>query len=147
MRDIWIINMKIVLQGNQKFIIRFDKGEDVIKGVEDFMAQGKITACSLFGIGSCSEIELGYYNVNLKEYRKKPYFENMEIISFQGSGSVLEGKPTVHAHGMFGKTDFSTLGGHIFKMIVSATCEIFIIQMEGELKRAFNADANLNLLQ
>lgn len=139
--------MKIALQDHRRYILRFDKDEDIIAGLGVFMADQKMTACFFSGIGSTGEIELGYYNGHLKEYRKKPFFEELEVISLIGNGGIMDGKPAVHAHGMFGRTDFTTVGGHVFKLIVAATCEIFLIQLDGELKRGKNEEFNLNLLQ
>ncbi len=138
--------MKVILQDQPRYILRFDKGEDVIVGIAQFLKNQKIGACSISGIGSCSSIELGYYNSHLKEYRKKPFFEELEILSFLGNGSIKDGEPLVHAHGVFSQTDFTVMGGHVFKAVVSATAEIFIIKLEGEMKRELNAEFNLNLL-
>lgn len=139
--------MKIALEEPHQYILRFDKGEDVIAELGNFLAAQSILSCSFSGIGSTSEVELGYYNGHLKEYRKKPFFEELEVISLTGNGGIMEGKPAVHAHGMFGRTDFTTVGGHVFKLVVSATCEIFLTQLDGELKRGKNDEFNLNLLQ
>lgn len=126
--------------------MRFDQGEDIIAGVAQFLSDQKIGACSISGIGSCSSIELGYFNTHLKEYRKKPFFEDLEIISFIGNGALQDGQSVVHAHGVFSKNDFSVFGGHVFKAVVSATAEIFVLKLDGEMQRDLNKDMNLNLL-
>ena len=138
--------MKIILKDNRHYVVRFDKGEEVVAGLQDFMVKEQVKGCAFYGIGTCTEVGLAFYNKNLKNYREKPYLEDLEIISFQGNGSWLDGKPIVHAHGMFGRTDFTVLGGHVFKIITSATCEIFAIVLDGELKRGKNEEFNLNLL-
>jgi len=138
--------MKLVLQDNRRYILRFDQGEDIIAGVAQFINDQKIGACSISGIGSCASIELGYFNTHLKDYRKKPFFEDLEILSLIGNGSLKDGQPVVHAHGVFSKMDFTVLGGHVFKAIVSVTAEIFVLKLEGEMKRELNKDINLNLL-
>ena len=57
------------------------------------------------------------------------------------------GRPaSLHAHGSFGRTDFSVIGGHVFKLVTLATCEIFLIKLDGEMKRKNNPDLQLNLL-
>ena len=126
-------------------MFRFDKGDEVFAGISKFMEEQKITACAFNGIGSTSEVELGYYNQHLKEYRKKPYLEELEVISLIGNGSMVEGKPAIHAHGMFGRNDFTTLGGHVFKLVTLVTCEIFLIKMDGNLERKNNPEWNLKL--
>lgn len=139
--------MNIQLKDENAYIVRFDKGEEVITSLADFMHENNITACSFSAIGSTGEIELGYYNKNLKEYRRKPFYEELEIISCNGNGGIMDAKPVIHAHGMFGRTDFTTIGGHIFKMVVTATCEVVITKLHGELVRGKNEEFKLNLLK
>ncbi len=78
--------MKISLKDNEKFVLRFDKGEEVIAGIASFMKEHGVYACSFSAIGSAAEVELGYYNSFLKEYRHKPFVENLEVISLNGNG-------------------------------------------------------------
>ncbi len=134
--------MKVVIQDNRRYILRFDRGEEVIAALKQFLADQKITACAFNGLGACSDLELAYFNFSKKEYEKKIFQEDLEIVSLTGNG----GNGALHMHGSFGKTDFSLIGGHISKLLVSLTCEIFLIKLEGELKRELNADLNLNLL-
>lgn len=138
--------MQVILKDNRRFVLRFDKGEDVCVKLQEFMDEQKMTGCAFWGIGSCTEIQFGYYNEHLKEYRKKPYYEEMEVINFQGTGALMNDKAVVHAHGTVGRTDFTMLGGHVFKLVVSATMEIVLIQLDGALNRKNNPDFNLNLL-
>lgn len=138
--------MNIIAQDNQFFVLRFDKGDEVFAGLAAFMTEQKITGCTFQGIGTCFNVELGYYNSHLKEYRRKPYYEDLEIISMIGSGAMLDGKPAIHAHGMFGRTDFTTIGGHIFKIDVLATCEVSLVSLNATMERKINPDFNLNLL-
>ncbi len=138
--------MKIILQDNNNFVLRFDKGDEVITGLAEFMKSQKVGACSFSGIGAASEVAIGFYNPFLKNFRQKPYAEELEIISLNGTGALKAGQPAIHAHGMFGRNDFSTLGGHVFKLVVSATCEISLKQLNGEMKREPNTEVNLDTL-
>ncbi len=138
--------MKVILQDNNNFVISFAKGEEVFSGLGEFMKSQNIGACTFTGIGAISECELGYYNEHIKDYRKKPFFEELEIVSLIGNGGVKDGQPFIHAHGMFGRTDFTTIGGHVFRLLVSPSCEISLVKFSGEMKRELNSDLNLNLL-
>lgn len=138
--------MNISLQDNRRFVLRFDKGEEVIQGLIQFLQRQEIRACAFWGIGSAYEIELGYFNEHLKSYRKKPFYEELEIISLIGNGATLDGQFVIHAHGTFGRNDFSQIGGHVFKLVALATCEVFLIKLEGTLERKNNPDFNLQLL-
>lgn len=138
--------MKVVLEDSFKYVVRFDKGEEVFQGLIEFAEKNQITAAVFWGIGTVSEADLGFYNPFLKQYRSKPVVENFEIISLTGNLAVLDGKPAVHAHGSFGRTDFSVIGGHVFKLVTLATCEIFLIKLTGEIRRKNHPDFQLNLM-
>ena len=138
--------MKVVLQDGRRCILRFDRDEEVIGGLAEFAQINKINAAVFFGIGACSKVELGFYNDYLKDYRHKPFVDNREILSLNGNISQDDGKPVVHAHGVFSNSDFETIGGHVFKIVVSVTCEIFFIKLEGRLQRRHDEKLNLNLL-
>ncbi len=138
--------MKIIVQDNNNYVLRFDKGEEVVAGLAKFMQENSVFACSFSGIGAAGEVELGYFNSHIKDYRKKPFVEDLEIISFIGNGGLKDGAPIIHAHGMFGRTDFTVIGGHVFKLTVSITAEIHLIKLSGALERVINTDFNLNSL-
>jgi predicted DNA-binding protein with PD1-like motif len=138
--------MKLVLQNDPNFVLRFDKDEEVLDGLAKFMKEQNVSACVFNGIGACASVELGYYNEFIKEYRKKPFVEDMEIVSLNGNGGLKDGEPFIHAHGIFGRTDFTVFGGHVFKLAVSVTAEIFVTKLDGAIERANNPDFNLNLL-
>lgn len=139
--------MKLILKDGRRYILRFDKGEEVFFKLTEFLSQENISTCSFTGVGACSEVELGYFNVNLKDYRKKPFYEDLEIVSVTGNSSMADGKPFLHGHGIFGRTDFSTIGGHVFKIVVSVTCEIFLISLDGQAVRKLDPNINLKLLE
>lgn len=138
--------MNISLQDSGRFVLRFDKGEEVVEALAQFLKQQNIQACAISGIGTADELELGFFNGHLKNYRRKPFLEELEIVSLIGNGGMSEGQPVIHMHGIFGRNDFSLLGGHVFKLVVLVTCEIFLTKLEGVLERKSNPDFNLNLL-
>jgi uncharacterized protein len=138
--------MKVIIEDNGKFLIRFDKDEEVFAGLLNFATEHNITAAVFTAIGACSEIEIGFFNTTLKDYRRKPLFENKEIISLNGNIAISDGKPVVHAHGIFGDTEFNVVGGHIFKLVVSVTCEVSLTKLEGQAQRILDPGSNLNLL-
>ena len=140
--------MKVILQDNNQYVLRFDKGETVLQGVADFMTAQNIFACTFTGLGTCSNVELGFFNSHLKDYRKKPFLEDLEITSLIGNGSIFasDNKPTVHAHGSFSRTDFTVVAGHVFEIVTLATCEIHLTKLEGKMQRSKKEDFNLSLL-
>ncbi len=139
--------MKVILKDNQRYIIRIDKGEEVFAGFLEFARQYDIDAASFTAIGACGELEIGVYDFAAKSYTKQVITEQLEIVSLIGNIALSAGKPALHVHGSFSRRDLSMLGGHVFKAVISATCEIFLIKLDGEMSRGLDSDLNLNLLQ
>ncbi len=138
--------MKVIIEDGSNFVLRFDKGDDVISGLANFMKEQAIFTSSFQGLGACSEVELAFFNPHIKDYRKKPFMEEMEVVSLIGNGSLKDGVPIIHCHGVFGRNDFTLIGGHVFRLIVSVTVEVSFKKIEGAAQRVMNPDFNLNLL-
>ena len=50
--------MKIILHDNSTYILRFDRGEDVIAGLKEFCREKDIQAGLLTALGAAEEVEL-----------------------------------------------------------------------------------------
>ncbi len=138
--------MQVILEESDKLVLRFEKGEEVIFALGEFLKNHEIDACVFNAIGASNQLELGSYVSESKTFEKKEFSEDLEILVFNGNGSLKEGKHFIHAHGVFGRTDFSTLGGHVYKMTISATCEMLLTKLRGEMTRLYNPKVNLHLL-
>lgn len=139
--------MKVVLQDGSKYVLRFDVGEEVVAALLKFALDYSIDAAIFSGIGACSLAEVAYYDLKNKNYGTKVFTEDLEIVSLTGNIAILKGKPACHAHAVLGRADFTTVGGHVSKIIISATCEIFLTKLEGVMQRSLRKDVNLNLLE
>lgn len=138
--------MEIVLSNAWHVILRFDEGEEVMAAVADFAAQEGISAAWLSAIGSCKEVELGYYGLAEKKYYNKVVTQELEVLDASGTIAQLEGKPALHLHGVLGDKNYQTIGGHIHRLVANATIEVFIHKIEGEIKRTKDEATGLNLL-
>lgn len=138
--------MKKILVNENTYVLRFDKDEEVIAGLLAFAEKEKITAATFSAIGASSQVVLAYYDLEKKAYHDQTLYEDMEILSVTGNIGQMEGKVMIHAHGIFGDSELQTHGGHCKAIKVSATCEVTISCLDGELNRAFDPDTGLNLL-
>lgn len=138
--------MKIILQDNRRYVLRFQKGEEVFESLKKFLANEKIMACAFSGIGACKLAELSYFNLETKSYQNKIFEEDLEIVSLTGNSAMLNGEVALHAHTVLSKSDFFCVGGHVIKLVVSATCELFLVKLDGIMERKLDAETNLNLL-
>jgi predicted DNA-binding protein with PD1-like motif len=138
--------MKVILQDTSKFVLRFDKGEDVIKGLIAFCDKQTITAGHFTGLGACASVTLAYYDLITKKYLDKTFPNDMEIVSLSGNVGTLKKETVIHAHGVFSDLDYNPYGGHVKELIVSATCEIHLTVLKGIMERGFDKETGLNLL-
>lgn len=129
------------------YIVRLEKGEELISTLAKLIQDKDIPSCWISGLGACSKAELGFYDIDKKEYNWKMFDEPMEILGLSGDISWLEGEPNLHIHGSFSKRDFSSVGGHVKELIVNGTCEIFLHKWDSDkLTRSKDNDVGLNLL-
>ena len=138
--------MKLVVAKDDTCVLRFDSDEEIVFELMRLADEKNINAAEVSGIGSVSEVELGYYDLDSKEYRKKVFSERMEMVSLKGNLSVSDGTKSAHLHGVFSGPDYQAVGGHVHRAAVSATAEIIVRVLQGELKRRKDAEIGLNLL-
>ncbi len=131
---------------NTGFVIRLEKGEQIIQVIKDFCKTNTITSAYFNGIGAVQNAELGYYRLDQKEYYWKKFDTAMEVVSLTGNVSLVDGEPFLHIHTVLSDENFQTVGGHVKEGVVGATLEIFMQTLSIPITREFNEEIGLNLL-
>lgn len=142
-----ILTMKVIIKEKNKYILRFDPGDEVIGGLQDFCQSNGISLAYFSGIGASSNLVLSIYDRTLKRYKDKNFDEDLEIAGITGNITNMDNQPMIHCHGSFGRSDFSTVSGHIKSLVISVTCEIVLVFLEGTLERGLDTDLNLQLMK
>jgi len=115
-------------------LIRVDRGEEVISSVIKACAEAGIKGAVLSGLGLLSKAKLAVFNPEKEEYETFDVNTPMELASLVGNISLKEGEPFAHIHVVLGNEE-RVVAGHLVEGYVGGTCEIAIIELEGELKR------------
>ena len=139
--------MKTILKDNRRYFLRFDRGEEILKSLADFCATENFRSGYFSALGASAKITLLHYDIDTKKYSEKVFDQKMEIASLTGNISWHEEKPYLHAHGVFSDDEIRCFGGHVKELVVAATCEMFLIHTDGEVKREFSDKIGLNLMQ
>ncbi len=139
--------MKTILEEGNKYILRFDKGEELIKSLTDFCEEEKIESGWFSGLGATSDIVISHYDIDVKRYSDVSITERLEIISLAGNIAMMGGKTIIHTHGSFSDLKMNTRAGHIKKLIVGPTCEVFMEKFDGKIEREYSDEIGLNLLK
>jgi predicted DNA-binding protein with PD1-like motif len=112
--------------GEKVYAVIFRKGDEVLSGLTDFAIQYHVGAAHFTGIGAISTATVGWLNLPKKMYNAIHVDQQVEVLSMIGDVALYNGKPVVHAHLVLGKSDGSTVGGHLWEANVNPTLEVFV---------------------
>jgi uncharacterized protein len=132
------------LDGNI-WAMRIMRGEEIVGSILDFATEEKVVSGIVTMIGAASDVELGFYDIERKEYQWKKFAGDHEIVSATGNITLLHEKPFLHLHAVIGDKEFRTFGGHVKQAFAGATTEVIIRVGELPLHRAMDSDIGLNL--
>jgi len=139
---------KLIHSGKQKtYALIFEKDDEVIAGLTSFAKQQSLGASHFTAIGAFSDVTLGYFNRDKKDYDKIPVKEQVEALSVMGDIAFNKGEPKIHAHVVVGKRDGSTLGGHLVQAHVWPTLEVVLTESQRHLRRKTDEETGLALIE
>ncbi|NLI98864.1 DNA-binding protein [bacterium] len=128
------------------YLLRFDKGEEVVAKLLDWAAKTKLDGAFLTGIGAVEQPKLGYYDAHKKAYIDREFDGEYEIASLAGNLGWDEANPLAHIHVSISGPNFLAFGGHLYSAIVSGTLEMNVIPFQSRLNRRYREELNLKLL-
>ncbi|MFQ6088780.1 MAG: PPC domain-containing DNA-binding protein [Candidatus Methanofastidiosia archaeon] len=128
------------------YVLKLESGEDILDVISEFLKKNGVKSTVIFGIGAVSEARIGFFDGT--EYRVTELNENLEVLSLLGNVSLKEEEPLPHLHITLADSEGRAFGGHLFKgCIVSATLEVFILELPILLERDFDEGIGLWLLK
>ena len=130
-----------------KYIIRIDKGEEIVETLKIICKNNQIKLGSVSGIGAANKIILGLFETANKKYHSQEYNGDFEIVPLAGNISTMKGETYLHLHANIADTKHNSFGGHLTSARVSATFEVIIDSIDGEVDRKFSDEIGLNLLE
>lgn len=130
-----------------KYLIRLDRGEEIVETLKKFCAENKIKLGTISGLGATNDAEIGLYDVKIKKYYEKEMKGNLEIAPLYGNITTMKGEIYLHLHANLGDESQRSFSGHLTKAVVSATFEGIIEVIDGEVDREKDLETGLNLLK
>ena len=123
-------------------------GEEVIQSLTDYCTREKIRAAWIQGVGAVKHVQIGYYNLDTKEYVFKIEPGPFEVASMQGNVAAIDSSPFVHLHAVLSRMDdgLGCIGAHIKAAVVAVTLEIILMPIDAPLSRRYDESIGLNLL-
>jgi len=128
------------------YVLVFDKGEEVIAGLEAFAREEGLSGSAFTGIGALRRLTPGYFDADRKDYLRIPIDEQVEVVSLVGNVAIDDGAPALHVHIVVAKRDGAAYGGHLLDAEVWPTLEIVLNEQPGYLQRRTDRETGLALL-
>ncbi len=125
---------------------RFAHKSDLVVAVEEFCAEGGIQMAVFSIIGAVMSVTLGTYDQKQQVYVTFKKEGPFEILYCTGNISLKDGKPAMHAHGVFADTQGNAFGGHIFSETIVYAGEMCLRELAGTaLARQYDEQTGLYL--
>jgi predicted DNA-binding protein with PD1-like motif len=129
------------------YALRLDAGEEIVATLTAFAAERGIRAGAFSGIGAAGDCELGFFARDSGTYVRRVFEREYEIGSLTGNFSELDGRPFPHCHVVLGDDSFAAFTGHLFRGVVTVTCEIHVVTDPDVLQRMPRPDLGFNPLE
>lgn len=128
------------------YAVVFDEGDDPYELLTRFARDKQLTGSSLTGIGALSQVTIGWFNPDTREYERTTVDEQCEVVSLLGDIAVEDDESTVHAHIVLARRDTSAVGGHLFGGRVWPTLEVVVTESPSALRKRIDPDVGLALI-
>ena len=128
-------------------VVRMDPGEEIIGQLNKVVESEDIALAQVNALGAINEFTIGAYSVVEQKYYSKDYTGAWEIVSLHGNVTRKEGEPYIHLHLGAGSHTGEMVGGHLNRAVISATCEMFITVLDGEIERVNDPITGLNVFK
>ena len=138
--------MKSKQLDERTYALVFDKGDEVMSNLTEFARVHKLTAAHFTAIGAFSDVTLGYFERDRKDYHRIPIGEQVEVLSLVGDVARKGDQPEVHAHVVVGKADGSAHGGHLLEAHVWPTLEVVLSESAAHLRKRIDEETGLALI-
>jgi predicted DNA-binding protein with PD1-like motif len=130
------------------FIVVFQTGDELAKGLREFAEQQKLSDASFKAIGALSSVRLAWFSWESKKYEPSVTLdEQMELLSLIGDVAQKDGKPVVHAHVVIGTKDGTAHGGHLLEAHIRPTCEVVLTESPFHLQKQIDLESGLALIR
>ena len=126
-------------------IARIDKGEEILTQLKNIALKEEIKLASVRALGATDDFTVGVFKVDEKKYYANHFTGDFEIVSLTGTISTMNGEYYAHLHMSAGDEQGRVFGGHLNEAIISATCEMVIEVIDGQVDRVRDESVGLNL--
>ena len=129
------------------YLIRLDKGEEIVSSLRELAEAEGISLASLTGIGAVGKVTAGVFDTTEKKFKGHTWTGDLEIVSIGGNISQMDGKIYTHFHISIADENGHVFGGHLNEATISGTGELILTRLDGVADRQLDEEIGLNLLR
>jgi uncharacterized protein len=86
---------KLISHAPQRtYAVVFDQGDEVLENLLAFAKARDISAAGFTGLGALSDVVLGYFDWQKKDYRRIALDEQVEVLVLTGNVALKDGEPS-----------------------------------------------------
>jgi predicted DNA-binding protein with PD1-like motif len=137
---------QIRTDGARQFVVVLATGEEAVGCLLHFARQEGLTGGELTGLGAFSDVTLGFFDIERKDYERIVLDEQVEVLTLVGNFATKDGEAKLHPHVVVSKRDGSAWGGHLLEAHVRPTLEVVVTEVPAELCRRTDPETGLPLL-
>jgi len=126
--------------------IVFEPGDNVMVGLSKLVKELGISAGQISGVGAFKSAVVGFFDREQHDYQRIIVNEQVEVLAFAGVIALAGEEPKPHIHVVLGKSDGTAHGGHLLEAEVWPTLELILEELPGYLRRKFDAETNIPLI-
>lgn len=132
---------------DKTIVVRIDRGEEILDKIRELAIAESIKLASVTALGATNDFTVGVFNTDEKKYYANEFKGAFEIVSLTGTINTMDGQFYTHIHMSAGNDKGEVFGGHLNRAVVSATCEMTVTVIDGEVDRYRDDDVGLNLFK
>ena len=132
---------------NRDYVIRLDRGDEIVACLRSLAEKEHIRLAYLTGIGAVGTVTAGVFDTKEKVFKGHTWTGDLEIVSIGGNISTMNGEVYTHFHISVADEAGAVFGGHLNEAVISGTGELVLTVIDGETDRAFDSEIGLNLLK
>ncbi|MBQ6560374.1 MAG: DNA-binding protein [Erysipelotrichaceae bacterium] len=128
-------------------VVRMDRGEEIVEKLKELALKENVRLANINALGAVDDFTVGAYDVKEQKYNSNRFQGVYEIVSLTGSINTMNDEYYSHLHMSAADETGKTVGGHLNEAHISATCEMFVWLIDGEVDRYKDEETGLNLFR
>ena len=128
------------------YLVRIDLNEEIMQSLKQLCEKEDIRLAQVNAIGASNHAVVGVYDLREQAYHREELNGFMEITGLTGNVTRMNGEVYLHLHGTMVDQNNVIHGGHVIKLTVGATCEMFVQVLPGEVSRTREESLGINLI-